>query len=153
LNPKLRDYVLLGIGVFVAVAPGVVVFPHYVGDPGNPTDITLIQIAFIPVYIAISLFVKSRMADSAMPALLRFGVLSAVASLLAWAALSLTGDALPLPVPGIVAPLFDFREPNAAQAARFELWCIYWLIIFAVLYTADWARRQFTRSTPDPDRR
>ena len=149
LSPKLRDYVLLGTGVFVAVAPGVVVFPHYVGDPANPTDITLIQIAFIPVYIAISLFVKSRLPDTAMPSLLRFGVLSAAASLVSWAALAATGDTLPLPVPHIVAPLCDFRGPNAVQAARFELWCEYWLLLFGVLYTADWARRMLTQSTPD----
>jgi hypothetical protein len=142
---------VLGLGVFVAVAPGVAVFPHYVGDPANPTDITGVQIAFIPVYIATSLFVKSRMPDSAMPSLLRFGVLSAAASLISWATLAATGGALPLPVPGIVAPLFDFRGPNAVQAERFELWCEYWLIAFAVLYTADWARRQFFRSAPSGD--
>jgi hypothetical protein len=152
LSPKVRDYVMLGIGVFVAVAPGVVVFPHYTGDPAHPTDITLFQIAFLPLYIAISLFVKSRMPDTAKPTLLRFGVLSAATSLLAWAAIAMTDEMLPWPVPRVVATLFDFRGPNAVQAARFELWCEYWLVIFGLLYTADWARRQLTRSTPDPDR-
>jgi hypothetical protein len=146
LNGRVREYVLLGAGVFIAVAPGIVLFPHYVGDPQNPADITLIQIAFVPLYIAISLFVKSRMPDSAMPSLLRFAVLSAAASLIAWALIAMTGVALPWPVPGIVAPLFDFRGPNAVQAARFELWCEYWLVVFGVLYTADWARRQLRRS-------
>lgn len=148
----MREYIVLGFGVFVAVAPGVVLFPHYVGDPANPANIIGIQLAFVPFYIATSLFVKSRMPSSAMPALLRFAVLSAAASLISWAMVALGGDTRPLPVPAIVAPMFDFRGPNAMQAEAFELWCEYWLIVFAVLYTADGARRQFRRSTPDPDR-
>ena len=157
LSDKLRDYIFLGIGVLIAVAPGVFLFPHYVGDPLSPTNIVAVQIAFVPLYIATSLFIKSRMPDSAMPSLLRFAVLSAVASLVAWAAIAMTGHVLPWPVPGIVAPLFDFRGPNAVQAQRFELWCEYWIVIFGVLYTADWARRQLKsysrRSEPDQDRR
>jgi hypothetical protein len=152
LAPKLYEHLLLGLGVFVAVAPGVFVFPHYVGDPANPTNITLMQIAFVPLYISVSLFFKSRMPDSATPALLRFSVLSAAASLIAWAAIAMTGNALAWPVPGMVAPLFDFRGPNAVQAARFELWCEFWVVAFVVLYTGDWAWRMLTRSAPDPDR-
>jgi hypothetical protein len=56
LHPTLRDYLALGTGVFVAVVPGVFLFPHYVGDPDNPSDITLVQIAFVPLYIAVSLY-------------------------------------------------------------------------------------------------
>jgi hypothetical protein len=153
LSDKLRDYVFLGIGVLIAVAPGVFLFPHYVGNPANPTNIVAVQIAFVPIYVAASLFIKSRMSDSAMPSLLRFAVLSAAASVIAWAAIALTQSDLPWPVPGIIAPLFDFRGPNAVQAARFELWCEYWLVAFAVLYTFDWARRSLTRSTPDQDPR
>ena len=151
MPPNLRDYVILGLGVFVAVAPGVFVFPHYVGDPAHPTDITLMQIAFVPLYIAVSLFLKSRTPDSAMPSLLRFSALSAASSLIAWAALAGTADSLPWPIPGIVAPIFDFEGPNATQAGRFELWCEYWLVTFGVLYTADWARRLLMRSVPDQD--
>jgi len=153
LSDKLRDYVFLGIGVLIAVAPGVFLFPHYVGNPANPTNIVAVQIAFVPIYVAASLFIKSRMSDSAMPSLLRFSVLSAAASVIAWAAIALTPPGLPWPVPGIIAPLFDFRGPNAVQAARFELWCEYWLVAFGVLYTADWVRQSLTRSKPDQDPR
>ena len=149
---RVREYIILGIGVFIAVAPGVVVFPHYVGNPANPTDITLMQIAFVPIYIAISLFFKSRLPDSAFPSLLRFSAMSAVTSLIAWGALALTRSALPWPVPNFVAGLFDFEGPNAMQAERFELWCEYWVVIFLVLYTVIWASRAVTRSAPDQDR-
>ena len=155
MNPGLRDYFILGLGVFVAVAPGVFLFPHYVGDPANPSDITLVQIAFIPIYIATSLLFKSRLSESAMPALFRYSALSAITSLVSWAIIALTtNDSFPWPVPNIVAPIFDFRGPNALQAQRFELWCEFWVVLFVVLYTAWWAvRTRLMRSTTDPDQR
>lgn len=154
MSPRLREYLILGTGVFIAVIPGVILFPHYVGDPASPADITLVQIAFIPLYIAGSLFFKSRMPDSAMPSLFRFSALSAATSLISWAVIALTPqDSFPWPVPSIVAPIFDFRGPNALQAQRFELWCEFWVVLFLVLYTATWAiRTRLMRSTPDPDR-
>ncbi len=150
---KVREYVILGVGVFIVVAPGVAVFPHYVGDPAEPTDITPMQIAFVPLYVAISLFLKSRLPDSAFPAVLQFSALSAATSLISWGALALTRDALPWPVPNIVSGIFDFEGPNAAQAQRFELWCEYWIVIFLVLYTVIWAGRALTRSAPDRGQR
>ena len=35
VTPKLREYLILGAGVFIAVVPGVFLFPHYVGDPAR----------------------------------------------------------------------------------------------------------------------
>lgn len=154
LSPRIREYVILGVGVFIAVIPGVILFPHYVGDPAKTADITLVQIAFVPLYIAVSLFFKSRMPDSAMPSLFRFSALSAATSVISWAIIALTpNDSFPWPVPNIVAPIFDFRGPNALQAQRFELWCEFWVVLFLVLCTANWAVRvYFMRSAPDPDR-